>query len=204
MRTAALLLCLIVAQEAAAQSVFVEGAFSREVKRFSHEGDRSAFDGTASGFSIGVAGLIATRWSVGVEFDRGGRSTVTETVSVTISGRPREIHTSYTSRRRSVSAVAGFHTPSDRLVQVGCYVGLSFTAFRREISSDAPAIVLEQPAPLAVYEERITGALVGIDAAIRISRHFAVVPALRAQGLSLSGDLTGFSLRPSIGGRVTF
>jgi hypothetical protein len=83
-------------------------------------------------------------------------------------------------------------------------VGLSFTAFRREIASDAPDIVLQEPSPLSVLDERVTGPIVGIDAAIRLAPHVALVPGFRAQGLSLSGDLRGFSLRPTINGRLSF
>jgi len=56
----------------------------------------------------------------------------------------------------------------------------------------------------SVFDERATDAIVGIDVAIRVAPYVAIVPALRAQGLSLSGDLSGFSIRPSIGARVTF
>ena len=201
---AVLLLWALAATDAGAQSVFVEGGFAREIKRFSNEGDRSPFDGTATGVWVGTAGFFGSRWSVGVELDLGEETTSSETVSVTVSGRPTSITTSYTSRRRSLSALAGVHTPAGKPVRLGCYAGLSFTAFRREIASDAPAVVLQDPAPLAVFEERVTGAIVGVDVAVRVAPNVAVVPALRAQGLSLSGDLTGFSIRPSVGVRVSF
>lgn len=204
MRTAVVVLCVFVASDAAGQSAFVEGGFAREIKRFSNEGNQSAFDGTVNALWIGGAGFVASRWSVGVEVDLGGESTSTETVSVTVAGRPTQITTSYTSRRRSVSALAGLHTAADTAVRIGCYIGLGFTAFHREIASDAPAVVLQEPAPLAVFDERTTGAIVGIDVAVRVAPNVAIVPALRAQGLSLSGDLTGFSIRPSIGARISF
>jgi hypothetical protein len=203
-RAGALVLCVLVASDASAQSGFVEGGFAREIKRFSNEGGPSAFDGTVNSVWIGAAGFFGSRWSVGAELDLGGESTFSETVSVTVSGRPTEITTTYTSRRRSVSALAGVHTAPGKPVTVSCYGGLSFVAFRREISSDAPPIVLEDPAPLSVLDERRTSALVGIDVAFRVTPNLAIVPALRAQGLSLSGDLSGFSIRPSIGARVSF
>ena len=204
MKATVALLFVFMASEAAAQSAFVEGGISREVKRFSREGDRSAFDGTVNTVWAGAAGFLVSRVSVGIELDLGEESTFQETQTVTVSGRPAEITTSYTSRRRSIAALAGLHSPPDRPVRVGCYVGLSFTAFRRTIASDAPTVVLQEPAEPSVFEERITGPIVGVDAAIRVAPNVAIVPALRAQGLSLSGDLSGFSLRPSIGARVSF
>jgi hypothetical protein len=195
--------CLL-AQDAAAQSGFVQGGSALDVKRFSHDAGTAVFDGTAGGLSIGAAGFLASRWSAGVELDISRSSTVTDTVTVAIAGRPTQIQTDYTSRRRTVSALIGFHSSRERRIQVGCFAGLSFTAFRREIVSDAPPIVLTEPAPLAVLDERVTGPMVGIDVAIRVGRAVAIVPSFRAQGLSLSGDLTGFSLRPGISGRVSF
>jgi hypothetical protein len=201
---AAILLLLVGISDAAAQSAFVEGAFAREIRRFSHEGERSAFDATVDSVWIGAAGFVTPHVSVGVEVDLGGEFTFEETVSLTLAGRPAQITTTYTSRRRSVSALAGLHTSGDRVARVGCYVGLSFSAFRREISSDAPPVVLEEPAEPSVFEERLTSTIVGADAAIRLAPNLSVIAAVRAQGLGLSGDLNGFSIRPSIGARVTF
>jgi hypothetical protein len=195
---------LFVASTAAAQTAFVEGGFSRDVRRFSNEGARSAFDGTASGFWINGNALVTPRFSVGVEIDAGDEVTFDDTVTIAISGRPTQITTTYTSRRRSISALAGVHTSSGRVLQLGVYGGLSFTGFRREIASDAPPIVLNEAPTPSVFDERLTAAVVGVDVAILLTRNMALVPALRAQGLSLSGDLSGFSIRPSIGARVTF
>jgi hypothetical protein len=195
---------LLLASTAAAQSAFVEGGLSRDVRRFSNEGTASAFDGTVNGTWGHASAFMTPRWSVGVEFDYGDEVTVDETVTLTVTGRPTPITTTYKSRRRTVSAITGLHTAPGRLVQLGAYAGLSFTSFRREISSDAPPIVLDEtPAP-SVFDERVTDAIVGVDIAILLTQNVAIVPALRAQGLSLSGDLSGFSIRPSIGARITF
>ena len=192
------------ASDAAAQSAFVEGGFLREVRRFSNEGTQSAFDGTVNGFWVNGSGFVTPQFSVGVEYDSGGDVTFDDTVTITIAGRPSQITTTYTSRRQSVSALVGIHTSPGRAVQVGVYGGLSFSAFRREIASDAPPIVLDETPTPSVLDERVTSAIVGVDVAILLTPNIALVPALRAQGLSLSGDLSGFSLRPSIGARVTF
>jgi hypothetical protein len=195
---------ILAGSEAAAQSGsgFVQGGFSSDIRQFSNDGGESPFDGTTGGVWLGGAGFLSPRFSAGVELDLGGETTATETVTVTISGRPTQITTTFTAERRSVSALAGFHTPAGSVVRIGCYGGVSFTSFRREISSNAQPFEGEEP--LSVFNERVTSAVVGVDVSVRIVPHLSIVPALRAQGLSLSGDLTGFSIRPSVAARVTF
>lgn len=197
------LAAVAVCSPAAAQSLFVEGGLSRDVRRFTHDGQGSVFDATSSGTWIGAAGFLSPRWSAGVEIDLGGESVATETSTVLLAGAPVSLRTTYAARRRTVSALAGFHSGGRRIV-VGCYAGLGFTAFRREIVSNAPPSVLQQPASRSVLDERTTSALVGVDVAIRVYRALAAVAGLRAQGLRLSGDLSGFSIRPAVGARVTF
>jgi hypothetical protein len=55
-----------------------------------------------------------------------------------------------------------------------------------------------------VLDERTTSAIVGVDVAIRVYGALAAVGGLRAQGLRLTGDLSGFSIRPAVGARVSF
>jgi hypothetical protein len=176
---------------------------SRDVRRFTHDGQGSIFDGTASGTSMGVSGFMTRRWSAGVEIDSGGESVATESSTVLLAGSPVNLRTTYAARRRTVSALAGFHSGSRRVL-VGCYAGLGFTAFRREIVSNAPPAVLQQPPSRSVLDERTTSAIVGVDVAIRVYGALAAVAGVRAQGLRLSGDLSGFSIRPVVGARVSF
>jgi outer membrane protein with beta-barrel domain len=195
---------MLSAANASAQSLFVQGSVASEVKRFSGEPDNTVFDGTARALTFSVGGHIMPHWSVSAELDLGARSTQSTTTSVSISGQSRDIHNFYTSQRRSMSALLSFQTSLHHGVQVGYYAGLSFSTVEREITSDAEAVVLQTPAPTSTFTDRVTGAIVGIDAAIRVAPHIAVVPALRAQGLALSGDLDGHSIRPSIGVRISF
>jgi Outer membrane protein beta-barrel domain len=195
---------MLSAAGASAQSVFVQGSVGSEIKRFSGEPGNSVFDGTARAVTVGAGGHIMPHWSVGAELDLGARSTTTTTTSVSVSGQNRDIHNAYTSQRRSASALIGYQTSIRHGVQVGYYAGMSFSTVRREIASDAEAVVLQTPAPTSIYTDRLAGPIVGIDAAIRVAPHAAVVVGLRAQGLTLSGDLGGHSIRPSIGARFSF
>jgi hypothetical protein len=162
------------------------------------------FDAVASAVAVGVSGYLMPHWTVGIELDLGGRSTTNRITSLVVSGQPRDIHTEYATRRRSASALIGYQTASRRAVQVGYYAGLSFSAVSRDISSDGGTIVLQEPQAASLYTHRVVGAIVGVDLAIRIAAHVAVVPGLRAQGLGLSSELNGHSIRPNIGARISF
>jgi hypothetical protein len=195
--------CLFWAAGVSAQTVFVQGGGGREVKRFSGEPDTPVFDATTSAWTAAVAGFVAPRWTVGLELDIGGRSTVSHSETVTISGRPTTVTTDFTTRRKGLSALVGYHTAGPR-VRVGYYAGLSFSTVRREIGSNAPAVVLTEPPQISIFTDRVAGAIVGIDGAIALTPHVAIVPSLRAQALALSGDLAGHSVRPSLCARITF
>jgi hypothetical protein len=198
------LIVVLTAGHASAQSVFIQGSVGADIKRFSGEPGTSVFDGTAGAYAIGIGGHVTPHWTVGAELDVGTRSTSTTTVSVSVSGEIRDIHNSYTSDRRGASALVGYHTSPHRGVQIAYYAGLSFSTFRREITSDAGEIVLQTPAPTSLYTDRLAGPIVGVDVAIRLASHLWLVPALRVQGLALGGDLGGHSIRPNIGARVSF
>lgn len=187
-----------------AQSIFVQGSVGADIRRFSADPEKSAFDGNATAGAFTVGSEFISHWVVAADMDLGGRSTRTTTTSVVFSGKALEIHNSYRSERRSISALAGYRTGDHWRIRVGYYAGVSFTTFRREIVSDAESIVLQSPAPGSIYDQRLTGPVVGIDAAIRAGKHVAIVPAVRAQGLRIGTELGGHSVRPSIGARISF
>jgi hypothetical protein len=194
---------LMFAADVSAQSGFVQGGFQREIKRFSGEPGETVFDGTVNGVSFGGGGFLSPHWTAGIEIDLGAESSAARSTTVTILGRPATITTTYTSQRRSASALVGYHASRKR-VTLGCYAGLSFSAVRREIASDAPDIVLGQPSPVSIFTNRTAGPIVGFDVAIEVAPHVAVVPGFRAQALTLSGDLAGHSIRPGVNVRIVF
>jgi hypothetical protein len=203
MRAVLLLSCLLVAANASAQSAFVQGGMQREIARFSGDPAEKVYDGSPSGVSVGGAGFLAPRWTAGVEVDLGGETSTSQTTSVTIAGRLTPITTTYALRRRSASALVGYQTSHQR-VTLGIYGGLSFSVVRRVVTSDAPGIVLTDPAPPAIFEDRTSGAIVGVDVAIEVAPHVFVVPGLRAQPITLGNDLAGHSIRPGVNVRIGF
>jgi hypothetical protein len=192
------------AATASAQSAFVQGTVGADIKRFSGDAGTSVFDGTALVFTIAAGGHVTPHWTLLAELDVSGESSQTTTTTVAISGQPRDIHNRYTSDRRGLSALVGYETSRHSRVQLAYYAGLSFSTFRREISSDAEEVVLQTPAPTSDYTDRLTGPIVGVDAEIHVAPYLSLVPSIRAQGLPLGGDLGGHSVRLSIGARASF
>ncbi len=185
-----------------AQSFFLDGSAGADIRRFSAEPEKSPFDGTATAFAFAAGTEFIRHWIVSAEIDRGGRTTTSTTTDVVFSGRPLTIHNAYSAERRSVSVLGGYRSGVDRRWRIGYYAGVSFSTLQREIVSDAESVVLQSPAPGSVYEQRLTSAIVAVDVAIRVVPHFAIVPALRAQPLTIGTELGGVSVRPSVGVRV--
>ena len=142
--TAALVFTMSVlsADRAFAQTAFVQGGFGIDSRRFSGQPEDRVFDGNVAAVMIGGGGFLTPLMSASVELDLGAELETEQRVTVTIAGRPGVVTTTYVSRRRSVSALFGIHSPAHRTVRVGAYAGLAFTAFQQRISADAPAIVL--------------------------------------------------------------
>jgi hypothetical protein len=195
---------MLPASAASAQSIFVQGAAGVEIRRFSAEADKSAFDGTAPAVVIGGGTELMQHWAVGAELSLNGESKTETATDVVVFGQPRTIHNVYTSARRGFAVVAGYRTPAQHPVRVGFYGGVSFSIFRREIASDAATIVLNTPASTSVFEERLSGPIVAFDAAVRVTDHLAVVSAVSVQGLKIGDELEGHSIQPSIGARISF
>ncbi|MFL6278602.1 MAG: outer membrane beta-barrel protein [Vicinamibacterales bacterium] len=201
-----ILLALLVlpASAVSAQTIFVQGTVGVDIKRFSAETDKSAFDGTARAVVIGGGTELMRHLAVDAELSLSGESKTETTTDVVIFGQPRTIHNIYTSERRGLAVVAGYRTAAHHPVRLGIYGGVSFSIFRREIASDAASIVLNTAASASVFEERLTGPIVAFDATVRVSEHLGVISAVSVQGLKIGEELDGHSIQPSVGVRVSF
>ena len=195
---------LACAGRAFAQTIYVQGGIEMDARRFSGQPDDRVFDADVSTLMVGGGGFLTPLISAGVELDMGAESQVAQSVTVTIAGRPETVTTTYASRRRAVSALFGIHSTATRAVRVGAYAGLAFTAFAQRISADAPAIVLSASPPPAEFTHLAAAPIVGVDVAVAVSRHFAIVGVVRAQALAFGSELHGFSVRPGVGARLVF
>jgi hypothetical protein len=189
---------------ARAQDAFVQATIGADVRRFSGEDTQNVFDAAARTLTVAAGGFLTARVSGSVELDDGARAATLRTVSLAISGRPATITTRYALRRRTITALFGIHSAARRRARIGAYAGLAFSSIRREVSSDAPPIVLSEPAAPSVFVDRAVDLVVGTDLAVAVGPRLAVVAGLRAQGLSLAGGVNGMSVRPAAGVRVAF
>ena len=203
--TALLLIILLGgAAPALAQAAYIQGGIVTDVRRFSGQATDRVFDANVAAIVVGGGGFLTPMISAGVELDFGAASEFAESVTVTIAGRPETVTTTWASRRRTVSALFGVHSAAQRAVRVGAYAGLAFTAFRQRIAADAPAIVLPAPPPATEFTHLGATPIVGVDVAVAISRHLAVVAVVRAHALEFASDLRGVSVRPGVAARVSF
>lgn len=198
------LLLVAPASPALTQTLYLQAGTGLEIRRLSAERGEEVFDAQVPNVLLSLGGFLTPRVSAGIEFDASRVSSEARTVGVTLAGRPETITTTYRLRRRSFAALAGLHTSPARMVRFSGFAGVAFTAARREVSSDAPAIVLTEPLVPAVFLDRTTSAIVGADVAVHVAPGVAVVATLRAQGLVLAGDAAGFSVRPGGGVRISF
>lgn len=199
-----LTMSLLYTEPALAQAAFVQGGFVVDLRRFSGQPEDRVFDSNVASMTIGGGGFLTPRTSASLELDLGAESEVARSVTVTIAGRPEIVTTTYAGRRRSVSALFGFHSSADRTVRVGAYAGLAFTAFQQRIATDAPAIVLSASPPPTEFTDLAATPIIGVDIAAAISRHLAVAGMVRAQALGFGSELHGFSIRPGAVLRVSF
>jgi hypothetical protein len=194
----------VLASDAAAQTVFLQAGYGSDLRRFSADDAERVFDGAAVNIGLAFGGFLTDRVAAMIDMELGGSTTEARTVSLPIAGRPTTIITQYRMERRTWSALAGVHTTRTRRVQLGVYAGLAFSSVRREVSSDAPPIVLSEPPEAAVFTDRTADPVVAADVAIRLGGPFSLLGGIRAQGLALSGDLRGITIRPRVAVRIDF
>jgi hypothetical protein len=198
-----LLAFLLIPAASSAQTGFLQGGYGVEVRRFSRGETDGVLDGNAGTLDAAAGAFLTPRFTASLELDLGASSSIAETVSVAVAGRPSSITTTYESRQRSAAAMAGFHSSSSRRVRVAVYGGLAFISFRREVSSDAPRIVLSASPPPAVFIDRTVAPAVGLDVAARLAPRLDLVGSVRAHGIPLA-NIDGFCVRPAALLRVTF
>lgn len=187
---------------AAAQAQSIGAAATLDIKRVSGEPGAAVLDTRSPGFAIFVDAPATPHVSFVFEigFEREAAvTTLSEANQVRLQAR-------YANRMRTVSALAAIHPGIAGRVRWRALGGLTFVHFERTITLDPAATILGtavQPTTSS-FIDRMGAATVGVDCDIFVSRHFAVVPAIRAHSFRLASNLGGFSVRPSIGAKWMF
>jgi hypothetical protein len=190
----------MLAVSAQAQSIGAAATFN--IKRVSGEADAAVLDTESPGISIFVAAPATPHVSFALEVGFEREATV---ATVTESNRVR-LETRYGNRMGTVSALAVVHPIISGRVRWSVLGGLTLVYFERTITLDPAGTILGtsvQP-PRSTFIDRMGAATVGMDCDILLSRHLAVVPAIRAYSFRLASNLGGLGVRPSIGAKWTF
>jgi hypothetical protein len=229
----ALMALLLLPGTASAQTgTYIAGAGFADVRLFSGTSGRTPLfgedfsrDATGGGGSVRVGTWVHPRWTLEAGADIATQTSSTfrgPVIAIFPPVPPLEI-TSTTSFV-SVTAIAGFHSPSGRRVRMGYLAGFSFVraTHKTELPFDAlPFFTFAEIGSItggttgpftslsrssltvpsgALASKQNSGALtLGIEAAIDLTSKVAIVPELRAS--TLSGV---FLIRPGVGARWNF
>jgi len=192
--------------------------------------DISSRDGIAAGGGIRVGTFLHPRWSLELAVDAGSKSTssllnpaeLLPSRSSTLRLPELETSTSFLT----VSTVVGFHPEKMGRVSLGYLGGMALVRgthesafpdfsyipielpFMRSLSSIPGLSSLTQSIPNITggtlrRTDNSVGGVFGLEAAIDLSDHFAVVPGVRAVVFSNRGQSV-FLIRPEAGVRWNF
>jgi len=192
--------------------------------------DISSRDGTAPGGGVRVGTFLHPRWSLELAVDAGSKSTssllnpVELLPSRSSTLRLPELETS--SSFLTVSTLVGFHPEKMGRVRLGYLGGMALVRgtyestlpdfsylpielpFMRSLSSIPGLASFTRSVPAITggtlrRTDNSIGGVFGLEAAIDLSDHFAVVPGVRAVVFSNQGQ-TVFLMRPEAGVRWNF
>ena len=172
------------------------------IKRVSGEADAAVLDTESPGFTVFVNAPATPHVSFALEMGFEREATMT---TLTEANQIR-LQTRYANRMRTVSALVSVHPVIAGRVRWSVLGGLTFVHFERTITLDPAGSILGTAVlpTSSTFIDRMGAATVGVDCDIVVSRHFAVVPAIRAYSFRLASNLGGFSVRPSIGAKWLF
>ena len=218
---------------AAAQApIYVTGNLFADIKRFGSFGGASfdgseelSLDGTSLGEGLRVGTFLSPRWSIELAIDVGGRtSTSLPNPFVGILAlypSLRTVNLKASTKFVAIGTLVGFHPPAQGRVRLG-YLG-GFTFVRATYSADypdfpiplatptvpPPGIVTFLPPVIVIHAQTQTdhtkAVILGVEAAIAVTPHMAVVPEIRALAFSTIEAGPGvFLIRPGVGVRWNF
>jgi hypothetical protein len=197
---------MLVATDAAAQSIVLTAGYYRENKRFSGDPEMNVLDTDANGLQLAVGTLVIPRCIVELEVGVSGGSSLERSTIVSYLGQNVDIRTQYSSKLTTWSALVGLRGAAAGRFQLTYLGGVTFFHVTRRITPNSQTVIV-QPVPpptTSTTVDNIAGPTIGVDAAIRATQHFAVVFLVRAQALRISSDLAGFTVRPGVAAQFSF
>ena len=196
-------------------------------------GEEFSLDGTGAGGGLRVGTFLHQRVSLELAIDAGTATSadVPDPYVILAIYAPVPLRNmKATTRFLTVSTVLGYHPPARRRLRLGYLAGFSFV--RSTYKTDYPSYILplaifsesgaagstsRSPISPTIYpppnltidtlteQNLTTGAILGFEAAIDVTRRLAVVPEIRALAFSTPNNGPGvFLIRPGVGLRWSF
>lgn len=220
---------------AAQSTVYVTGSAFADMKRFGTNSfygptDHYSLDGTSPGGGLRVGTFLNDRWTLELAVDAGGRSRVDASyryVAILAAAFPvRYPKLTASTKFTAVSTILGYHPAPHARIRLGYMAGFSFirgvyktdypygvpgplfTITTAELAA-TPIPAIYPPPPLTIttltQTDNARGVILGFEAAIDVTKHFAVVPEVRALTFSAINNGPGvFLIRPGVGIRWGF
>ncbi len=188
-------------------------------------GNNYSLDGTAAGGGLRIGTFLHPKWTLELSVDGEGSTklSVPNPYGAVIAIYPpiRFPDLNASSQFLTVSTTIGFHPAPHGTLKLGYFAGFSLvrSKYRSDLDTILPlaATVLASPstAPVPIPTELLvrptpvtqitntSGAVLGLEAAIALTKRLAIVPEVRALTFSLRGDGV-FLIRPGFGIRWSF
>ena len=192
-----------------------------------------SMDGTAAGGGLRIGTYLHPRWSLELAVDVGGKTKTSSPYAVILADAPRSqgLDLTQSTEFLTISSVVGFHPPAHGRLRLGYLAGFGFVrgTYRSQQYPQYPYYVLGTPVngpitnsatlsttvaiyppPVPVFTalksiDNTTGAVLGFEAAIDLTKHLALVPEVRALTFSSPNDGPAiFLIRPGVGVRWNF
>jgi hypothetical protein len=188
-------------------------------------GNDYSLDGTAAGGGLRIGTFLHPKWTLELSVDDEGSTKLSipnpygPVIAIFPPVRLPDLKAS--SQFLTVSTTIGFHPAPHGPVKLGYFAGFSLirSKYRSDLDVILPlaATALATPGlppipipdvllarPTAVTQiTNTSGAVLGLEAAIDLTKRFAIVPEVRAVTFSLRGDGV-FLIRPGVGVRWSF
>jgi hypothetical protein len=187
--------------------------------------DNYSLDGTAAGGGLRVGTFLHPKWTLELSVDAEGSTklSVPNPYGPVIATFPsiRFPDLKASSQFLTVSTTIGFHPAAHGRLKLGYFAGFSFvrSKYRSDLDTILPlaatAIAASSGAPVPIPTQLLvrptavtqitntSGAVLGLETAIDLTKRLALVPEVRALTFSLRGDGV-FLIRPGVGVRWSF
>jgi hypothetical protein len=200
---------VVASSTAAAQAVWAGAAAQIDAQRFPQDVVPNRLDGSAGGWNLFGGGEPWRHIAVDLEWT-ADRIHDSQSLSLTIDGRPVTIQSTLSHRTRIVPILCGFTHALGTRWRISYLGGAGWMKVERTFTTDAPGTVLRVPSDLpgpttTLTVDRSVVPVAGIDAMVRLWRHVSGFGGARVHPLAIEpADMSGVSIRFMAGGAWVF